>query len=188
MVRLPRDFVPPVIVRLSFLPSFGSSGRKSSTTATCPPTSSSSSLRLFLFLVGESDPVRLVILRLGPRWSLTHTMCFAYGRSTGRPPSSQPSSAVPMKLSPAFSVLKFSFSASMKQSLGVRSFPKRRANGLLQSGTRHLIIFLEVCVIFWDVVLLCRCREPKQTPLPHAGHIDVVLKELQNVVCLYRLG
>ena len=29
--------------------------------------------------------------------------------------------------------------------------------------------FLEVCVIFWDVVLLCRCREPKQTPLHTLG-------------------
>ena len=38
--------------------------------------------------------------------------------------------------------------------------------------------FLEVDMVSQDVVPLSWCRKPRQAPLPHNGHFDVILENL----------
>ena len=61
-------------------------------------------------------------------------MYFAYARSTGQPPRSQPSRSSPTKLSHRSNVSQLSSTASKRQSLGVRPFLKEE---LMASSERY---------------------------------------------------
>ena len=120
-MELPRDFCPPDFYGSpSYLRSFENFGRKISTTGTCPPTSSSSSSTLQLvcgfssFWRGRATLSAWTFNGLGPNGrGLVQNSSRTHEPQDG--PSSQPSSAFPMKISSVVKVLQLSCKASEKQ-------------------------------------------------------------------------